>query len=268
MTPFTYYTIIGKDPSLLKGHLENVTKYAGFDKLECEKRLLVIVYRNSLITKETTDKILEVCDEYGAHPVMYDEPVTEFLPNLYACWNLGYEYALDGFVFRGGSDQVFSKDSFVSLHRVAEETKNRNIVLQANTIENGDRNLGSRHILKSFGDTFEGFKLEEFEETCEELNGSPFLPDGDLVSISEALEVWGKPTSFNSSLGHINRCDGCSWLMSKKDWEEFGPLPITENGHTGDVVIHDRLQKAGYQSYIAKDCITYHFVRGESLEVQ
>ena len=34
---FTYYTIIGKDLNLLKGHVQNIKEYAGFDKLECEK---------------------------------------------------------------------------------------------------------------------------------------------------------------------------------------------------------------------------------------
>ena len=106
---FTYYTIIGRDPSLLEGHLDNVTKYAGFDKLECEKKLLVIVYKNQSIPQSVTDQIFEVCKKYNAEYVIYNEPHSNFIENLYACWNLGYEYALDGLVFRGGSDQTFSK---------------------------------------------------------------------------------------------------------------------------------------------------------------
>ena len=39
-------------------------------------------------------------------------------------------------------------------------------------------------------------------------------------------------------------------------------------GITGDVVIHDRMQTAGYENYIVRDCVTYHFVRGESKDIQ
>jgi GT2 family glycosyltransferase len=63
----------------------------------------------------------------------------------------------------------------------------------------------------------------------------------------------------------VDRVDGCSWLMTKEDFNRFGPLPASENNITGDVVIHDRLQRAGYKSYIVRDCVTYHFVRAERL---
>jgi len=262
---FTYYTIIGRDPSLLEGHLENVTKYAGFDKLTCQKKLLVIIYKNPSIEKGTTDTIIEICGKYGAEYVMYEEPHSIFIENLYACWNLGYQHSLDGFVFRGGSDQTFSKDSFVSLYEVASDHEGEKIILQANTIENADRNLNSRHFLEPLGNTFDDFSYEKFEEVCERINAKVEEP---LISIDTALEVWGKPTPLGTSLGVINRVDGCSWLMTKKDWKEFGPLPVMENGVTGDVIIHDRLQLNGYSSFITRDCITYHFVRGESKEIQ
>ena len=262
---FTYYTIIGRDPDLLQGHLENITNYAGFDKLSCEKKLLVIIYKNPSIDPATTDIIKETCRRYGAEYVIYEEPHSIFIENLYACWNLGYQHALDGFIFRGGSDQTFSKDSFVSLYESALAHKGEKIILQANTIENAERNLNSRHILAPLGNTFDDFSYENFEKVCEQINEKVEKP---LVSIYEALALWGKPTPLGTSLGVVNRCDGCSWLMTKKDWEEHGPLPVTENGITGDVVIHDRLQVNGYESYIVKDCITYHFVRGESKDIQ
>jgi len=263
--PFTYYTIIGRDPSLLEGHLENVTKYAGFDSLECEKKLLVIIYRNPTIPASTTDRIFEVCAEYNAEYVIYEEPHSNFIENLYACWNLGYQWALDGYVFRGGSDQVFSKDSFIKLYESACDNEDEKIILQANTIENAERNLSSRHMLLPLGNTFQDFSYEQFEKACEEINSAVTTP---LVSITQALDLWGKPTPLGSSLGYINRVDGCSWLMKKSDWENFGPLPVIEGGITGDVIIHDRLQQAGFESFIVPGCITYHFVRGESLDVQ
>tara|TARA_R110000796_G_scaffold195034_1_gene311492 strand:- start:6623 stop:7417 length:795 start_codon:yes stop_codon:yes gene_type:complete len=262
---FTYYTIIGRDPSLLEGHLKNVTQYAGFEKLECEKKLLVIVYTNPSIPQTTTDKILSTCKEYGAEPIIYQEPTTIFIDNLYACWNLGYNHALDGLVFRGGSDQVFSKDSFVSLYNDRLSCENDKVILQANTVENADRNLGSRHIVASLGDTFESFNYGGFEGLCETINKEADKP---LLTLEDSIRLWNKPTGFTSTLGQINRTDGCSWLMTRKDWEEYGPLPVLENGVTGDVVIHDRFQRNGYESFIVRDCITYHFVRGESKDIQ
>lgn len=258
---FTYYTIIGRDPKLLEGHLQNVTEYAGFNNLPCIKKLLVVVYKNNLISNNITEKIKEVCSRYGAEIVYYEEPNNNFLQNLYSCWNLGYQEALDGFVFRGGSDQVFSKDSFIFLYNEAMNLKDQNFVLQANTIENSERNLQSRHILASLGDSFETFDIVNFEKFCNSINSNVAK---SLLTLQDSLACWGKPTGFMSTLGSINRTDGCSWLMKKSDWEMYGPLPIIENGITGDVVIHDRLQKAGYTSYITRDCITYHFVRGES----
>jgi hypothetical protein len=264
MTPFTYYTIIGRDPSLLEGHLKNVTDYAGFNKLECEKKLLVVIYKNDKIPDEVTKEILTVCDKYNADYVIYDEPDNNFLTNLYESWNLGYKHALDGFVFRGGSDQVFSKDSFLTLYKGIKINKDKKIVLQANTIENGERNMGSRHILAYLGNTFEDFKYDEFEKLIEEINSNDELKKLDLVDIETALRVWNHPTSFQCQNGYVNRCDGCSWLMSKQEWQKYGPLPAVEDGHTGDVVIHDRMQRDGYQQFIVKNCVTYHFVRGES----
>lgn len=263
-TPFTYYTIIGRDSNLLEHHLDNITNYAGFNSLECKKRLLVIIYKNSNILESTTDKIIEICAKYKAGYSIYEEPSSNFLKNLYYCWNLGYTHALDGYIFRGGSDQIFSKDSFLELYSVAEQNKDKKIVLQANTIENQHATVSSRHILAPFGGTYEDFNYQKFETLCLELNNAPLVENIDLIDVQTALKAWGHPTSFHSTLGNIDRCDGCSWLMTKKEWEEYGPLPELENNVTGDVVIHDRMQLDGYTMYIVKKCLTYHFIRGES----
>jgi len=258
---FTYYTIIGKDKNLLRGHLKNVKEYAGFDKLKGEKEIIVVVYTNPSIDKRTTLEIIDLIEKNGARAVIYKEPTTNFLYNLYACWNLGYHEAEEGYVFRGGSDQIFSKNSFLRLYEVAENYKNSNVILQANTIENPKRAIGSRHILADLGDTYENFKFLEFENLCEQINSKTTK---ETLNIQESLSTWGKPTSFNSSLGRIDRTDGCSWLMKKSDWIKYGPLPPIEFGITGDVVIHDRMQVAGYENFIVNGVNTYHFVQGES----
>jgi len=266
---FTYYTIIGKDLELLKGHVENVKEYAGFDKLTCDKEFLIIVYKNKNIPTNVTDVLLEYCANNGIRTVLYDEPTDSFLDNLYRSWNLGYEHATDGYVFRAGSDQVFSKDSFPKLYEAALKLRvgfgDTKIILQANTIENKTRIIstgaGSRHFCEDFGFTFQSFDYAAFENFIASINkGVP-----EIVDIATALGHWGHPTPLPTSLGMVNRVDGCSWLMTKEDFNKYGPLPPLENNVTGDVIIHDRFQKAGYQSYIVRDCITYHFVRWERM---
>lgn len=267
---FTYYTIIGRDLDLLKGHVENVKKYAGFDRLPGKKEFLVIVYKNKNIPQKTTNAILAYCKKEKIKTHIYDEPTNVFIKNLYACWNLGYEKAQEGYVFRGGSDQVFSKNAFIHLYHEAEKLRKKgitNVILQASTIENKKRldEIGatSRHFAENFGDRFENFDFKKFETFIARINKGITK---QLLSIEDALTIWKKPTKLMTSLGNIDRVDGCSWLMTKNDWKRYGPLPVIENGITGDVIIHDRLQQAGYNEYIVKDCITYHFVRGESME--
>ena len=98
---FTYYTIIGKDLSLLKGHVENIKEYAAFDRLPCEKEFLIIVYKNKKIPEQVTSEILDYCNSQDLRTHIYEEPTDSFLHNLYACWNLGYSEAKDGWVFSG-----------------------------------------------------------------------------------------------------------------------------------------------------------------------
>jgi hypothetical protein len=267
MTHFTYYTIIGKDLDLFKGHVENIKNHAGFDKLECPKEFLVIVYTNPKIDPNTTQNIVDYCNEQNIRVVYYNEPAhLDFLHNLYNCWNIGYEYAQPGYVFRGGSDQVFSEDSFVHLYNAAQklDQTGKKYVLQANTIECASRlrkiNAISRHFACDFGDNFSNMNMEAFENFITNMNMNV---ETEIVNIYQALKHWGHPTSTDTTMGFLNRCDGCSWLMTKQDWIDYGPIPPTDGNVTGDVAIHDYLMKAGYMDYIVRDCVTYHFVQGE-----
>ena len=265
---FTYYTIIGKDLNLLKGHIENVKKYAGFDQINAEKELLVVVYKNAKIPENITNNILKYCNDTGVRTVIFNETTNNFLENLYACWNLGYEKSDDGYVFRGGSDQVFSKNSFPILYETAEKIRTsfpgKKVILQANTIECESRikliGANSRHFIKEFGHTFDTFNYTEFESFIDSIN-KPVKEK--ILNIEMALKYWKKPTELQGKLGILNRTDGCSWLMTKQDWIDHGPIPPIENYITGDVIIHDRFMENGYENYIVRDCITYHFVQGE-----
>lgn len=269
MKEFTYYTIIGKDLDLLRGHVANIKGYAGFDKLPCKKNFNVIVYKNAKIKPETTESILNFCREQEITPFVYEEPTDSFIENLYACWNLGYETSQDGYVFRGGSDQVFSRDSFPALYNAAEKlgsvSAGKKAILQANTIECKSRlrKIGvkkSRHFDEDFGENFSNMDYNAFERFIEKINSRV---KEEILTINMALKYWKKPTAFYGSFGKTNRTDGCSWLMTKQDWRDHGPLPPIVNGITGDVIIHDRFQQSGYDNYIVRDCVTYHFVQGE-----
>ena len=262
---FSYYTIIGKDPNLLKGHIKNVKEHAGFDKLPCETEFIAIIYANSKIPGATTNTLINICQENNVTFHIYNEPTNDFLSNLYACWNLGYEKSQEGFVFRGGSDQAYNKDSFLKLFEIATRMKRQNskVFFNAQTIEHSVRAMTgqtSRHLLGDFGDNYTNFNLEKFENYCKQINEGV---DKEILTIDECLEVWGKPTPFVSLLGPTNRTEGCSWLMTKSEWLRYGPLPTLERNITGDCVIQDRLVIDGYQDYLVRDCITYHFFRGE-----
>ncbi len=275
---FTYYTIIGRDPVLINNHLKNIKFHAGFDKLECEKEIIVIAFKNKNIPEEITNQILDICKKYEVRAEIFNEKTDNFILNLYDCWNLGYELSDDGFVFRAGSDQIFNKDSFVNLNYIAnrEYKINPKTILQAQTIESelalNKIKAKSRHLTADFGTSFNNLEIEKFENYCKNINEGV---EKDILTIKECLKIWKHPTSFKSSLGRINRTDGCSWLMTKEDWIKFGPLPpkelcgkIIKYTTTGDVIIHDRFQKAGYRNFLVRDCITYHFVRGESKALQ
>jgi hypothetical protein len=265
---FTYYTIIGKDASLFENHIKNVKEYAGFDKLPCEKEFVAIIYKNAKIPDAITDRLLEICKEYDIRPEIYNEPTTDFLTNLYYCWNRGYEVAKDGYVFRAGSDQVFSKDSFLALWKQVEATKGQKIILQANTIENYKRlrEIGahSRHFECDFGDNFENFNYSEFETFIEVINKR--VKDKELIDIETSLKAWKRPGKLQTSLGSIDRVDGCSWGMTKEEATKYWTGNPLVNGITLDVRVHDNMQLDGYKMFIVKDLITYHFVRGESME--
>jgi len=116
-------------------------------------------------------------------------------------------------------------------------------------------------MLLDLGNSYDGFDYKFFEEFCRLMN----LEVGQKVlNIEEAKEAWGYPTPLRTSLGMVDRSDGCSWLMKRSDWEKFGPMPPIKDGVTGDVLIHDWMQEAGYKDCIVRDCVTYHFVKGES----
>lgn len=96
------------------------------------------------------------------------------------------------------------------------------MIFQAQTIENANyikpKKIHSRHFVEAFGDDFNSFKIQEFENFVKRINSK--CPK-ELASSKDCLKIWGKPTALRTSLGRINRTDGCSWLMTKEDWKNM-----------------------------------------------
>jgi hypothetical protein len=265
-TPFglTYYTIIGKDLDLFKWHYDNVMNHGGLVGLSVPYEFLVIIYTNDSIPESVTKSIVDFCEDNNISYHIYAEPDNVFLTNLYNCWNLGYEHAKYSMVFRGGSDQAFNRNGILAMWKSYEDTEKYKVVLQANTVECASRiaQIGaiSRHFTRDFGDSYKNMNIDAFDNFVNIINARAT----ELVmDIKECLKIWQKPTALGTTLGSIFRCDGCSWLMSKEEFDEFGPLIPIHNGVTGDVYIHDKMQEAGYEQKIVRDCCTYHIVQGE-----
>lgn len=261
---FTYYTIAGKNPDILRKHLDPIKREI-LDYPSAESKILVIVYKNPSISPDVTQEIIDYCTKEGIDTYVHTENKGSFIENLYDCWNLGYEKAETKFVFRGGSDQLWCPGSFTSIYdaalKLAED--HEEFVLQSNTIENKRKleQIGarSRHIVLDLGTSYNDFKEGEFLEICSTMKQ---MTDEPIMNINQSLRVYGHPIAFPTSLGIINRPDGCSWLQTKAMWEKYGPLPVMEKGFTGDVIIHDRYQLAGVPAFLVRDSITYHLVQG------
>lgn len=254
MSGFDYYTIIGRNPSLFQGHVDNTLRNAGLPRDMWDFH--VLVYTNDKIPKDTTEEIVAICQandiSWYTHP---EDPSKPFIDRLYDCWNRGYELGSRPLVFRAGSDQTWSKDAFKYLYEAWESLPFERAVLQAQTIEHMVSYPGSRHMCKDFGSTFETYDEEAFFKFCDEISRP------GLYGIQECLEIWKHPTRM---INGPPRTDGCSWLQRREDFHKFGPMPTIRGGITGDVLIHDAYQRAGIPNFLVGDCITYHFVRGES----
>ncbi len=254
MSGFDYYTIIGRNPALFRGHVENTLRNAGLPRDKWDFH--VMVYVNNKIPKETTEEIISICEENDIHFYLHPEdPTKSFIHRLYGCWNRGYSLGKRDLTLRAGSDQTWSPDAFQNLMDAWDSIPNPTAILQAQTVEHMVSHPGSRHMCRDFGTNFDSYDEEAFYKFCKEISRP------GIYTIGEALKIWEHPTRM---INGPARTDGCSWLQEKRLWQKYGPMPTISNGVTGDVLIHDRYQRAGVPNYLVGDCITYHFVRGES----
>lgn len=254
MSGFDFYSIIGRDPKLWRGFVANVLRNSGLSRDLWDFH--AIVYTNNKISRQTTEEIIEICKEndifYYLHP---EDPSKPFIERLYKAWNRGYELGKRPLIFRAGSDQTWNNGAFAALWGAWESLPVKSAVLQAQTVEHTVSYPGSRHFCRDFGNNFDNYDEEAFFEFCREISRP------GIYTIDECLDIWGKPGRM---INGPPRTDGCSWLMKRELFKKVGPMPTLIGGVTGDVIIHDRIQSLGVPNFLVGDCITYHFVRGES----
>ncbi len=256
MSGFDYCTIIGKDARLWSWHVDNVLRNAGLPRDQWDFN--AIVFRNEKTSQKITDEIIAICEVNDITYHMLDETInTPFLVRLYKAWNLCQTVGDRPFTLRSGSDQAWYKGSFKAVLDQYENCPTKPCILQAQTVESAVAE-GTRHFKKDFGSWPQDFNEKAFNKFCET------IIQKKLFTIDEAMAEWGHPTTFSSSIATPhNRTDGCSWYQSKELFKKYGPMPAMEGRWTGDVIIHDRYERAGIQDYLVGDCITYHLFRGE-----
>ena len=255
MSGFDYATIVGKDSLLWTWHVDNVLRNAVLPRDMWDFH--AVVFRNESVKPEVTEEIISICEANDIKYHMLDESInTPFLYRLYRAWNLVQEVGERPLTLRSGSDQAWYNGSFKAILDAYNSTPHP-CILQAQTVESAVA-AGTRHFKKDFGSWPEDFNEPAFNEFCEQIIRHK------LYTIDEAMKEWGHPTTFSSSIRTPhNRTDGCSWFQSKELFKKFGPMPAMEGRWTGDVIIHDRYERAGIQDYLVGNCITYHLFRGE-----
>lgn len=260
----TCATIIGHDLDLLRFCVENARARAGLPH-----QWLVINWIPA-DRPEAAAPIETWCRQEGVSYFPYqgeprpDDPGAStgwFLRQLYACWNLGYSKADTKWVARMGSDQFFSHNWLANLMKAADKFGDR-AVYHCWTVESPVAK-NSRHEIRPWGSEWDKLDIKRFDQYANDL--------AHRYSGEKALRVGDCNLHYrHPHRGLQLRPDGCTWLQLKTLWEEFGPLDDVVNyeGVTGDVAYMDRLYDAGVKGFLVPPSTTYHFVRGESREVQ
>ncbi|MCD6139051.1 MAG: hypothetical protein J7J91_10915 [Deltaproteobacteria bacterium] len=196
---------------------------------ECE----FVAVIDSITSREVRDYIrekgystLEVKGERG-----------DWLYNLYACWNRGYdafyEYNAD-VVVPFGVDHAFYKGWLKYLVKYVKPNR----IVNCKLIESG--RLPSIHECRDFGEPVEGrFKLKEFYEYCE--------------------RIW-RDELVTDERSYGRRFDAMPFAVPKEVWELYGPMPKRiVDGVTGDTYFFNRCRENGVEIVKSLGSISYHY---------
>lgn len=257
MAEVTCYVIIGHDTNLLRWCIENARARAG------------IPHEWLVVGWDIAEGPKKWCKEQGirlvdwpGYPLRdFTDKTTWFLKNLYKAWNMGYEAAETPWVARLGSDQFFSRGWLKNLMDSAEHCAER-ACYHCWTVESLIAKR-SRHDIQDWGSTWQEFDVVRFEQYASE---RAWRWQHQLVIPGEESGLF----YHHPFRGPQQRCDGVTWLQTRKLWEEFQPMKdhINEEGVSGDVDWHDRMSDAGVRQYLVPSVTAWHMVRGESREIQ
>lgn len=250
----TCYTIIVNDLNLLRWCIDNARARAGIDH-----EWLVII-------ADEKPHIIEWCKQSNVRFYVHEEHAEEeipdkterFLRNLYECWNLGYEKAQTEWVARMGSDQFFSYQWLRNLH---DAHPKQDSIMHTWTVESPVA-IRSRHEIQHFGDSMETFDKKRWDMYCRDMQ--------KRYMHTRVMQATDHPIYRHPARGIQRRPDGVTWLQKKSLWEKFGPLSHVVNGEgvTGDVSYMDAMYDAGIPGHLVPTSLSYHYVRGESRDVQ
>ena len=226
MSDITCSTVIGHDLDLLRWNLENARARAGI------AHDWLVVNWIPAERPEVAGPIAEWCKREGVKyhayqgtpkPDLTSDVTPWFLKNLYHCFNASYTEAETPWVARMASDQFFSKDWLKNLMTAAERYGERS-VMHCWTVESPVAKH-SRHDIQDWGSTWQTFDLDRFENYAADLawryQNQPVIP-GDECNLRY----------FHPTRGMQTRPDGCSWLMTKALFNEFGQMSdhVNEEG--------------------------------------
>jgi len=261
------YTVIGRDPQLLKVWLHSVESRAG---------LSARLWEIDLVLWNPTDEVLNYVKENGYRHKIFIPESDNYIENLYTAFGMGYEMSRAKYVFRSGSDQIFSKNFLKnSMELIANFEHKYNgqdalfhlygvesyegIVASYEYVFNPyNKHPSSRHILMPNTWTEDNKydpNYERFDKLCDALRW-----DKILTHYEYGL-MFKHPTK-----GYVPHCQGPSWIQKKSLYIEHGPYlkHMKETGFTGDVVWMDVMEAVNVPSVLLHNAFTLHLSRGES----
>ena len=260
------YTVIGRNVRLLDQWVQCVRSRADYDNLEIN---LVLWDPAPDIVQYTIDNNIRTVTYKAAEHTYNGAPCHRFVLDLYNCFNLGYEMSRAEYVFRSGSDQIFSKGFIGKAMELILPYEKRDATghfektafYHQYTMESWDGskaaygNPCSRHIMPiGWWDYIYNPRWDKFDGFCEAISTDKLLTNVDY------------PLAFrHATKGWVFHTVGASWIQRRDTWERLGPLwtHVGQGGLTGDVEYFDRGDANNIPSLLLHNSFTLHRCKGE-----
>jgi len=261
------YTVIGRNVKLLDQWVRCVRDRAGYDNMEI-----------NLVLWDPEPDIIQYAEDHGIRYVIYraaehefkGHPHHHFVFNLYNCFNLGYEMSQATYVFRSGSDQIFSRGFIGDAMKLILPYENlddegnfeQTAFYHLYTMESWDGSKAaygapcSRHIMPiGWWDDMYKPDWGKFDTFCQAISADRLLTNDEYaLPFRHATRGW----MFHTV--------GASWIQRRDTYERLGALwnHVGPGGLTGDVEYFDRGEQQGIPSLLLSNSFTLHRCKGES----